>query len=81
MSAIFDANYKFIDIKVRCYGKAADSTISEWIKKIRQGNYNLSNARPISNNGLLMPFTFNGFNRPLNVSVDFSMDIVKACLY
>lgn len=133
LSAIYDANYKFIDIKVRCYGKVADSTInecSEWIKKIRQGNYNLSNARPISNNGLPMPFTFNGdegfalsqdlqrpyagnilpqekriydyrltarryiectfgilsnkfkiFNRPLNFSVDFRVDIVKACLY
>nr|XP_049693431.1 uncharacterized protein LOC126053978 [Helicoverpa armigera] len=130
--AICDANYRFIDIDVGCYGKAADSTInecSEWTKKIRQGNYNIPNARPISNNGVPIPFTFVGdegfalsqhlqrpyagkilprekriynyrltrarryiectfgilsnkfkiFNRPLNVSVDFSVAIVKAC--
>lgn len=35
--AICDANYKFIDIDVGCYGKVAESTInecSEWTKKI-----------------------------------------------
>lgn len=63
LSVICNANYKFIDIEVGCYGKTADSTINECIeciKKIRQGNYNLSNSRPISNNGLPIPLTFNG---------------------
>lgn len=130
--AICDANYNFIDIDVGCYGKSADSTIneySEWTKKIKQGNYNIPNPRPINDNGVPIPFTFIGdegfalsehlqrpyagkflprekriynyrltrarrfiectfgllsnkfkiFNRPLNVSVEFSVDIVKAC--
>lgn len=62
MLAICDANYNFIGIDVGCYGKAADSTInecSEWTKKIRQGN-DIPNARPISNNGVPIPFTFVG---------------------
>ncbi|XP_039747675.1 protein ALP1-like [Pararge aegeria] len=61
--AICDANYNFIDIDVGCYGKSSDSTIhdsSEWVKKLRQGNYNLPQPRPISNNGIPIPFSFIG---------------------
>lgn len=61
--AVCDADYKFTYIDVRAYGKCSDSSIfkhSVLYEKLVNNNLRIPEKKPISNNGILMPYVIVG---------------------